>query len=107
MSRPEILLIIALAAIVTLAERASFFISRRGLNLPKPLERALTYVPAAVLAAIVTPSLFRPSGVAVGPIDARLIAGLVAGLVAWRTRSVLATFATGMLALWGIGWLVG
>jgi len=33
----------------------------------------------------------------------RLWAGLLATLVAWRTRSTWLTIAVGMLALWGLG----
>ena len=35
---------------------------------------------------------------------ARLLAGVVAGLVAWRTRNVTVTFLAGMAALWLLSW---
>jgi branched-subunit amino acid transport protein len=87
-------------AVVTLALRASFLLLPENAELPPLLRRALAYVPPAVLAAIVAPALFAPGEVALGPIDARLPAGLVAIVVAWRTRSVLATLASGMGVLW-------
>ena len=34
-----------------------------------------------------------------------LAAGIIAALVAWKTRSVSLTICTGMLALWLIQWL--
>jgi branched-subunit amino acid transport protein len=105
-SRPELLLLIVAMALVTLAERASFLLLHDRLAIPPFLRRALAYVPAAVLAAIVTPALFQPSGVALGPIDVRLLAGALAGAVAWRTRSVIATFGAGMVALWILSALV-
>jgi branched-subunit amino acid transport protein len=37
--------------------------------------------------------------------NARLLAGLLAIVVAWRTRSAMLTIIVGMLALWGILWL--
>ena len=107
MSRPELLALVALMAIVTLAERASILVLGDRLALPPFVRRALAYVPAAVLAAIVAPALFQPSGTAIGPVDVRLLAGLVAGVVAWRTKSVLATFASGMVALWALSYLAG
>ena len=69
--------------------------------MPHLLERALRYVPAATLTAMVIPFLFYENGalqVSLG--NERLLAGLVAVLIAWRTRSVLLTLGAGMAALW-------
>jgi len=106
-SRLDVWLVIVLGALVTLAERAVFLVSTSGKPLPPLLRRSLTYVPPAVFAAITLPALVRPSGVALGPVDARLVAGVLAGLVAWRTRSVGLTFLVGMVALWLLSWAVG
>ena len=107
MSRPEVWWLIVAMALLAFALRASFLLAADRLRLPPLLRRALTYVPPAVLAAIVAPALAQPSGTALGPIDVRLVAGLAAGLVAWRTHAIVATFAVGMLVLWGLTWLVG
>ncbi len=104
MSRPEVWLAVVLSALVTLAERGSFLLAASEEPLPPLLRRALRYVPAAVFAAITLPALTRPSGVGLGPLDARLLAGVVAGLVAWRTRNVTVTFLAGMAALWLLSW---
>lgn len=93
--------------VVTLALRASFVAAQDRLALPPVLRRALRYVPAAVLAALVAPALFAGGESPLGPVDARLPAGLVAIFVAWRTKSVLATLSVGMAALWALGWLGG
>ncbi len=92
---------------VTLALRASFLLLQDRAGLPPLLRRALAYVPPAVLAAIVTPALFAPGSVALGPVDARLPAGLVAIVVAWRSKSVLATLGVGMAVLWALTALAG
>jgi branched-subunit amino acid transport protein len=34
------------------------------------------------------------------------VAGLIAAAIAWRTRNILLTIASGMLALWFMQWLV-
>jgi len=54
-----------------------------------------------VLAALVLPGLvtIEPSVVETLA-DERLIAGVVAGVVAWRTENVFATIAVGMVVLW-------
>ena len=59
-----------------------------------------------MLAAIIVPAvMFRKPG-SVDPAlgDAKLIAALVAGSVAWRTRSPTATMAVGMGTLWLSQW---
>ncbi len=70
-------------------------------EVPPWLRRPLRYVPPAVLAALVIPDLItvRPSVVAT-LVDERLIAGAVAAVAAWRTESVFATIAVGMVTLW-------
>jgi branched-subunit amino acid transport protein len=67
-------------------------------EIPPRLERALRYVPAAVLAALVVPSFVTLTGTGLA-VD-KLGAGLLATAVAWRTENVLATMAAGMGGLW-------
>jgi branched-subunit amino acid transport protein len=70
--------------------------------LPKPLFKALKFVPPAVLSAIILPAVLMPTGVIELEINnAPLIAGSAAMLVAWRSRSLLVTIVLGMLVLWG------
>ncbi len=65
------------------------------------LGRLLRHVPVAALTALVVPGALyaKVDGVS-GFAPARTIAALVALVIALRTRSVLATLAAGMLALW-------
>lgn len=70
-------------------------------RMPGWLSRGLAYIPSAVLAAILLPELVLLEGALDLSLDnARLLAGLAAGLVAWRTRNTWLTIASGMLALW-------
>jgi branched-subunit amino acid transport protein len=65
------------------------------------MQRALRFVPPAVLSAILLPELVLQSGVvdlSIG--NERLLAGMLAALVAWRTRNVLLTLGVGLVALW-------
>ena len=87
----------------TFLQRLSFIFLTGKIRMPGWLQRALRFVPASVLAALVFPALTHPTGVldlSLG--NFRLLAGLVGALVAWRTRNVLLTLAAGMLALWGL-----
>ncbi len=101
MSTPVLWLTIAGAGAVTFALRLSFIALLGRMETPLFLGRALRFVPAAVLTAVAIPLLFYENGaleVSLG--NERLLAGLVAALIAWRTRSVLFTLGGGMATLW-------
>lgn len=75
---------------------------------PPRLERALTFIPAAILAALITPALFPLDGSLAGIIfNARALAGTLAVGTAWRTGSMIATIAVGMGVLWTVTFLLG
>ena len=89
------------AGAVTFALRLSLIALLGRVEVPPLLERALRYVPAAVLTAVVIPLLVYQDGaleVSLG--NERLIAGLLAAVIAWRTRNVLLVLGGGMAALW-------
>ena len=99
---PRAWIAIVVIGVVTYGIRLSFIhLFGRIDGVPSRVQRPLRYVPPAVLAALVLPGLvtLRPS-VTATLLDERLIAGAVAGTVAWRTENVFATIATGMVALW-------
>jgi branched-subunit amino acid transport protein len=63
-------------------------------------QQALRFVPVAVLSALIAPALFFSSGsLNVSFSNIRLIAGILAILVAWRTKNVLLTIFIGMACL--------
>jgi branched-subunit amino acid transport protein len=69
--------------------------------MPEWLSRALRFVPAAALAALVFPALTHPAGhLDLSLQNFRLLAGLGGAMVAWKTRNVLLTILAGMLLLW-------
>jgi len=86
---------------VTYAIRLSFILLLGRVEIPARIRQALRFVPPAVLSAIIFPELLRPQGrLDLSPGNVRLLAGLLAALVAWRTKSILLTIAVGMGALW-------
>ncbi len=96
-----LLLMFTIAGLLTFAIRFSSIGLVGRLELPPGIRRALRFVPPAVFSAIFVPELLMPGGVFnLSLSNARLLAGLVAIGVAWRTRSVLLTIAAGMLVLW-------
>lgn len=102
---PTIWLIFISVGIGTYAFRLSFILllDRLG-EVPPHTSSLLRFVPATVLAALVAPTLIvltvEPT---VGfEVDrAKVVAGSIAALVAWRTENVLATIGVGMGVLWG------
>ncbi len=96
------LIVLALGAL-TFAVRVGPILLLGRLKLPGLVLRAFRYVAPAVLSAIVIPELaVRDGSLAVSLENPRLVAGLLAGLVAWRTRNVLLTLIVGMGVLWGL-----
>lgn len=99
-------LVIIISGLVTYAIRLSFIaiIGRR--QPPEIVQRALRFVPPAVLSAIIAPELFLPEGqLSLSLQNPRLIAGVVAMIVAWRFRNAVITVSIGMLVLWLLSWL--
>src|SRR4029079_8754027 len=81
--------------------RLSFIALFARREMPPLLARALRHVPAAMLTAIVVPAIVfaAPGDLALGAGNVKLIAALVAGVVAWRWRNTLLTIAVGLAAL--------
>jgi branched-subunit amino acid transport protein len=93
--------------LVTFGLRLSLIALLGRFEVPPLISRALRFVPPAVLSAIALPELLQPGGhlnLTLG--NARLLAGLLAVVVAWRTRNVLLTVGAGMAALWVLQSLV-
>lgn len=87
--------------LITYALRLSLFLLPERVILPPWLLRSLRYVPAAVLSAIILPELLLSNGTLdVSLSNDRLLAGIVAIIVAWRVRNVFVVVAAGMVILW-------
>ncbi len=87
--------------VITYAIRLSFILLLGKMALPTFLMRALRFVPVAVLSAIILPALFLDGSrlnLSLG--NARLLAGILAAVVAWRTKNALLTIVVGMVGLW-------
>jgi branched-subunit amino acid transport protein len=75
--------------------------------LPPAVERALRFVPPAALAALVVPDMVSHNGALVLTLaNPRLIAGVVAFFIAWRTRNIAATLIVGMGLFWLLTYLL-
>ena len=103
----NIWLVMLLGGLITFGIRFSLIYLFGRLHIPETIRRALRYVPPAVLSAIVFPELFFHDGALNLSLDnIRLLAGLVAILVAWISRNTLVTIIAGMLALFLLQWFL-
>lgn len=87
--------------LITYAIRLSLIVLWERVEISAVIRQALHFVPPAVLSAIIFPELLQPGGtldISLG--NARLLAGLFAVVIAWRTRNVLLTIGLGMVVLW-------
>jgi branched-subunit amino acid transport protein len=92
----QALLVVGMAAVTFLVRWPVLALVSR-LALPQAVLDAMKFIAPAVLTAIVVPAMLTPAG----PLDiscdnAYLVAGVVAALIAWRTRNLLLTIVVGM-----------
>lgn len=93
-------LAIVAAGLLTYGQRLSFITLWERMHMPAWLRRALRFVPVTVLVALIVPDVLIVDGALyVSPENDRLLAGILAAGVAWRTQNVLATIVVGMAAL--------
>lgn len=82
---------------VTYVPRAAPLLILASRTLPAPLVRWLSFVPTAVLSAMLLPSLLLRDGAVDLSVDNHFLwAAIPAILLAWRTRSFFGTVALGM-----------
>ena len=94
-------MVIFAVGLLNYLSRLSFIavFARRGM--PPLLARALKYVPAAMLTALVLPMVMGEAGTGHAmAFNPKAGAAVLAGVVAFYTRSTLWTLGTGMAALW-------
>lgn len=101
-------LIVLLMGAGTYAIRLSVLVFVHHRLLPQTVRDALRFVTPAVLAAIILPAVLYSGGS--GSFDAgfgneRMLAAIIAAAFAWATKSVWATIAAGMVALWLLQWV--
>jgi branched-subunit amino acid transport protein len=91
-----------LGGLITFAMRFSliYLLAEGRFHIPETMRKALHYVPPAVLSAIIFPELFLYDGVLSVSLDnTRLLAGLIAIVIAWFSKNTLITIVAGMIAL--------
>jgi len=96
----NIWLVMLIGGLLTFGMRFSLIFLFGRFEVPTTMRKALHYVPPAVLSAIIFPELLYSSGsLNLSLNNTRLIAGVIATLVAWYTKNTLLTILAGMAAL--------
>ena len=96
----NIWLIMLIGGVITFGMRFSLIYLFGKFEIPETMRRALHYVPPAVLSAIIAPELLFPAkhlDLSLG--NTRLLAGIIATLVAWYSKNTLLTIIAGIAAL--------
>lgn len=92
--------VMLLGGALTYLTRLSFIWLQDRISMPPLAQRALRFVPPAVLSVVIFQELLYHSGsLDVSLANTRLLAGIIAVVVAWKSRSPLLTIAAGMAAL--------
>lgn len=100
------LTLFAVAGLGTYLLRASLVVLLGRVTVAPAVERSLRYIAPAVLAAIVAPALLLDADGGLQVVDLRVLAGVAAGLAAWRWRTIPATLAAGLGVYWVLGLVV-
>ena len=99
-------LVMILGGIFTFGTRFVMLSGWVAHGLPRWLVDALAFVPIAVLTAILVPAvLIDPATqqiIVKG--NARIVAAVVATIIALLTRNVIATISSGLATLWFVQW---
>lgn len=96
----NIWLVMIAGGLITFGMRFSLIYLFGRFEVPQTMRRALHYVPPAVLSAIIFPELFLQDGIlSLSFSNIRLVAGLVAIVVAWYSKNTFLTIIVGMVVL--------
>ncbi len=100
-------IVIVVVGALNYLSRLSFIALFAHIEMPPFVARALRFVPSTMLTAIVVPAVVftAPATLAFSYTNPKLVAALVAALIAWRTKNATATMVGGMVALWIAQWL--
>lgn len=106
MTGPVVLALVLVAVGNVVLRGSALLFAERLREVPPRARAVMAMIPPATLAALVAPALLRPSGT-FAPLGPEALAGLVALVVAWRTRNVLATILVGLVAVVLLGLALG
>jgi branched-subunit amino acid transport protein len=95
-------------ALINLVIRWPVYLFANHFRFPPLIERALTFVPVAVLTAIIVPTVLYPDNktLDVSWHNPSLLAAILAAVVGRATKNLFATIGIGMAAFLLLRWLL-
>lgn len=105
MERNILLAILASAAVTALMRVVPVLLLSR-FRMPPALQQWLSFIPAAIMAAIITAELLGKPALTSSGISVSLLAAAAATLVGIISRSLFATVIAGMVAFTGLSYLL-
>lgn len=100
-------LVMVTLGVLTFLIRLSFILLQDKWQPPEFITSGLRFVPVAVLTAIFIPEIaIMEDELVLSLENVRLLAGIIAILVAYKTKSALWTISVGMAAFWLLTWLL-
>ena len=105
MERNILLAILASAAVTALMRVVPVLLLSR-FRMPPALQQWLSFIPAAIMAAIITAELLGKPALTSSGISVSLLAAAAATLVGIISRSLFATVSAGMVAFTGLSYLL-
>jgi len=96
--RLEILILIIGVALATYITRVTMLVGLSGRSLPPWLLAFLRYIPVAILAALLTPSIFAPEGEIIFSLhNPYLLAAIPTLIIAYYGKNLMLTILSGIL----------
>lgn len=95
--RTDLILACLAMTVVTYLCRALFTVSVSSIRISAWWEHYLTFIPFAVLTAMVTPYLLLPEpALKLSLLNPYSLAGVVTFIISWRTRNLIVSVGVGM-----------
>jgi len=98
-------IIVGLIGFLTFLLRGAFILPKAGSEVVEKIRPLLEFVPIAVMASIagIHIAYYQESGQFELAYD-KIVAGIIAMIVAYYSKSIALTFAIGMSAIWALGY---
>ena len=96
----DYIILVLLMGLVTYLTRAPFLVFSKKIKMPKVIARTLKYFPAAILATLIFPGIFVPSGTLnIGLTNPYLWAGAVTGVIVLLSKNSIAGIVSGLVCM--------
>lgn len=98
--RAEYIILFIAMGLVTYLTRAPFLVFSKRIEMPPLIVRSLKYIPVAILATLIFPGIFVPTGTLdIGPANPYLWAGVVTAATVSLSKNSIAGIVSGMISL--------